>query len=532
MRQLKHPTRILLIALVLGIAADQLFYGRGAGVSVPLFVVLGLAALAWLSAAEERRPERANLWVGASALFFALCLAWRDAPLLTALNLLAVLGLLVLLAASWRGEPLARQPEERALGRVLAAVLEIAFRPAPLVAHGAGQVHVERAYLRRIVPVGRGLALATPALALFTALLMAADSVFASYVTQALSIDLPFDLASVAGHALLALSVAWACAGGLLVALLSDSRSAAGGAFEALLGWLVGLVRVPPAEGQAGSELPAEGATQPLRAPARPLISLGLAEGVTVLALVDALFGGFMLIQGAYFFGGLDTLARTGMTYAEYARRGFFELLAVACLALGMLCALAVVTRRKARGQRVIFNTASAAMIALVLGLLASAFQRMLLYEDAYGFTQLRLYTHSFMIWLAAVLGLFLLALLRGRPRLFSYGVVAAALIYLAALNIANPDALIVRENVARYQAGGKVDAYYLAGLSADATPDVIQALPALDRSSQETIVERLGYQRTELDATWAGEGWPSWNLGRARALAALEAAGIGPARR
>lgn len=523
MQQLRQPARVLAAALALGFVADQLFYGRRPGVSAPLFVALGLGALAWLSAVEERSPTRANRWLGPGALVFALCLAWRDAPLLTALNMLALLALLTLLAASYRAEPLAGQPEERTLARALAALLEIAFRPAPLAARGAGHVRVERGRFRRLAPVGRGLLLATPALMIFTALLMAADSVFASYVALALRIELPFDLASLAGHGLFVLFAAWACAGGLLAALLSDRGSPARDAFEALLSWAAGLVRAPAPAAPDADELPAEGATQRLR-PARAPLSLGWGEGLTVLASVDALFGGFMAIQAAYFFGGLDTLERTGMTYAEYARRGFFELLAVACLALALLCGLAVLTRRETRGRRRAFEAASAAMIALVLGLLASAFQRMLLYEDAYGFTQLRLYTHSFMVWLAAVLVLFLLALLRSRPRLFTYGGGVAALAYLLALNIANPDALIVRENVARYQASGSIDTYYLAGLSADATPALAAALPALDDRSRGEVAEALRRQDEELAAADAADGWPSWHLGRARARAAIEA--------
>jgi hypothetical protein len=522
MHQLRIPTRILLMALILGLAADQLFYGRRLGISAPIFVALGLATLAWLSAAEERPPTRANLWVGGAALFFAFCLAWRDAPALTALNLLAVLGLLVVMAASYRTAPLASQREEHTLAHAMSAGLEIAFRPAPLAAHSVAHLRVERLPTRRLAPVGRGLALATPLLIVFTGLLMAADSVFASYVGQLFSFELPFDLGTVVGHALFALGAAWICAGGLLTALLSEGRSPARAGFESLLDWGAWLVRLP-AKRDAPEELPAEGATRRLEPPSRPPISLGLVEGVTVLGAVDVLFGGFMAIQGTYFFGGLDTLARTGMTYSEYARRGFFELLAVACLSVGLLCALAIITRRETRGQRLAFEATSMAMIALVLGLLASAFQRMLLYEQAYGFTQLRLYTHSFMLWLAVVMALFLLALRRRTSRLFSYGVVVAALAYLAALNIANPDALIVRENVARYQATGDIDTFYLAGLSADATPDLVSALPLLGAADRASIADTLRQKQAALAEAQAADGWPGWHLARAWALGAAE---------
>jgi hypothetical protein len=211
----------------------------------------------------------------------------------------------------------------------------------------------------------------------------------------------------------------------------------------------------------------------------------------------------------------------------------------VACLALALLCALALVTRRESATRRLAFNAASTAMVLLVLGILASAFQRMWLYELAYGFTQLRLYTHSFMIWLAVVLLLFVAALVAARPQIFLSGGFASALIYLTILNIVSPDALIVRENIARYQANPaltlsagddlfgreEVDLEYLLSLSSDAIPDLVAALPLLDPAQRELALIRLGTTRERLEQDAARDGWQSWHLGRARALATLRAA-------
>src|SRR3954463_6925303 len=143
MRTLHHPSRLLLAALALGVCADQLFYGRWLGGSAPLFLALGLGALASLAASEQRAPTRANLWLGGAALFFALCLAWRDAPALVLLNLLVLFGLLVLLAANYRGDSLARLPGLRALAQLFVTPIEISLRPGPLVGHSAGQIRIE-----------------------------------------------------------------------------------------------------------------------------------------------------------------------------------------------------------------------------------------------------------------------------------------------------------------------------------------------------------------------------------------------------
>lgn len=498
---LRYPHYLLLAALALGCYADVLFYNRWPGISVPLFVLFCLLALGGISRLEDRPPTRANRWMGGAALVFAIGLAIRTTPLLVVLNLLALLGLLLLFVATYRGSALQHLPGWRYLTRSLVATIEMIWRPLPLTVRVVQTVPVRTERMRQLVPVGRGLLLALPVLACFTVLLMSADSVFASYVYQVFSLDIPFDFDTFAGHAILISLAAWTCAGGMLAALHSPRT---------------------PEPGVITSELPAEGATQRLEPLERPWQVLGCVEAVTILVSVDLLFGGFMLIQAAYFFGGLNTLDRTGMTYAEYARRGFFELLAVACLALALVWMLALVTRRNRPWHRPAFNATSALMILLVVGVLASAFQRMLLYEQAYGFTRLRIYTHSFMLWLAVVLLLFLVALLRDQPRLFTFGGFVTALVYLALLNLVNPDALIVRENVARYQVSGKLDVAYLTSLSSDAVPALVDALETVADQDRRIILTNLGQRQIELTEIAAASGWPGWHLGRARALTAI----------
>jgi Domain of unknown function (DUF4173) len=273
---------------------------------------------------------------------------------------------------------------------------------------------------------------------------------------------------------------------------------------------------------------------------------LGCVEGLTVLVAIDLLFAAFMVIQAAYLFGGLDTLAQSDMTYADYARRGFFELLAVAALTLGVLWVLARATKRDEAWQAPAFNGASAILILLTVGLLTSAFQRMWLYEQAYGFTHLRIYTHTFMLWLAVALLLFLAALLANRPHWFSFGSFSSALVVLALLTLSNPEAIIVRQNVARYLETGtldlvgsaaepvedsysdyrsrELDAGYLTRLSTDATPTLVELLPALPAEQQGAIAERLIQQGDWLQAEADGAGWPGWHLSRAQAGAAIQA--------
>jgi hypothetical protein len=509
MTNLRYPNALLLLALALGVCADLLFYDRAPGLSVPLFVGLGLLALWGLSKAEGFAPTPTSLGLGATALVFAILSMSRAAPALVTLNIFAALSLLLLVVVSNRGAGFWRLSGWQLTGTLALAVGEIALRPLPLALQQASRLPANMGHARALVPVGRGLLLALPVLFIFTGLLMSADSIFASYVSQIASLSLPFDVDAIIVHCVVIGFFAWACAGGMLAALRERGYN------------------LFPVEGKG------EGTA---------FRFLGWTEALTVLVTVDLLFGGFMLVQGVYFFGGLDGLARSGLSYAEYARKGFFELLTVACLTLAMLWVLSIVSRREGTVQVRLFNLANGVMVALVLGMLASAFQRMWLYEQAYGFTQLRIYTHSFMVWLALVLLLFVVALLAARPKLFSYGSYSSALAYLALLSIANPDAFIVQANIARhlqnpaaplhierdfFAYSDEVDLYYLTELSSDATPALVAALPLLRPEERAVIEEALHNQRLELAQIAEEDGWPAFHLARARALDVL--AGVGP---
>ena len=172
-------------------------------------------------------------------------------------------------------------------------------------------------------------------------------------------------------------------------------------------------------------------------------------------------------------------------------------------------------------------------MVLLTTVMLVSAFKRLLLYEEAYGFTQMRIYPHVFMVWLGLLL-LWFVATRWLHPRAFGVGVLAAALGFVATLTLLNPDALIVRQNMARYQAGilsnkterysQHIDVDYFSLLSEDAVPALLAARPQLSAADQARLDEILQDKQEQLDRTrseW--QRWPSFNLARWRAWNALQ---------
>ena len=259
------------------------------------------------------------------------------------------------------------------------------------------------------------------------------------------------------------------------------------------------------------------------QAPGARKISLGAVEVGVVLGLLNVLFAAFVIVQFRYFFGGAArVMSIAELTYAEYARRGFFELTWVAGLVLPLLLithALAGRGERAAAAER-IFRPLAGTQVALLFVIMASAVARMRLYQGEYGLTELRLYTTAFMLWLGLVFVWFAwTVLVRSARQRFACGALVAAFVTLGLLHLLNPDAYIVRANTAHARAGRAFDAAYASTLSADAVPALISALPSLSRE------ERCHVARS-LSAGWShpepGEDWRSWSLARSRAWRAV----------
>jgi Domain of unknown function (DUF4153) len=252
-------------------------------------------------------------------------------------------------------------------------------------------------------------------------------------------------------------------------------------------------------------------ARRPLRArPRRPRRGLGVWEWAIPLAVLDALFLAFVLVQLTVLFGGQDHVLRTaGLTYAEYAREGFWQLLAAGALTLAVVAAAVLVAHVRDRRDALLLRVLLGVLCALAIVVVFSALHRLRLYEDAFGLTRSRLAAEAFALWLGALFGLLIVAgiatrVLRQLPRIVVAGTAAG----LIAFTLANPDGLIGSRNVERWQETGRLDVAYLQTLSADAAP-ALADLPAALRD------EALAPLAARLDDS---EPWSSANLSRNRA--------------
>jgi hypothetical protein len=188
------------------------------------------------------------------------------------------------------------------------------------------------------------------------------------------------------------------------------------------------------------------------------------------LGSLVALFAAFVAVQLAVLFGGHDHVLRTtGLSYADYAHEGYGQLMAAAALTLAVIAGAWRWARRPGPADERLLRALLAALCVLCLVVLASALERLRLYEQAYGFTRLRLLADANILWLGAVLALVLGVLATGRAGWLPRALVLVSALGALAFAVTNPDGRIAARNVERHAVTGRLDLDYLGSLSPDA---------------------------------------------------------------
>lgn len=485
------PNRLWFTVLLLGWLFDLLFWQHEPGISFAVFALATLAAGVGLLVAGGIKPARNSLYVIGLILFFAVFTFLRAEPLSVFLAHVFTLLALVLLAVTWQGGRWLEYGLADYVARLFDLIASLLARPLMFQSEVQATAREDNPdsvkNSSRIWPVIRGLLLALPLVAFFAALLSSADLVFAARMDEFVRLLSLENLPEYIFRALYIAVIAYALAG---VYLHAANRSSD----EKLLG---------------------------LDKPLVPQF-FGFTEASIMLGGVVLLFGLFVAIQFQYFFGGRANIVIEGYTYAEYARRGFGELVSVAFFSLMLFLGLSVLVKRQNDQQAKIFTGLGVVLFLLVGVMLVSAFQRLLLYEAAYGFTRLRMYTHVFIIWLAALLAVTVWLDLRNRQRLFALAGTLAAIGFAATLLVMNVDGFIVRQNVHRALGGQDLDAGYLASLS----PDAVPVIATLYQSSglEQPVREKLG-AALACHKAWHSsfdESWQSFHLSRYWAMQTL----------
>ena len=510
---LKHPLRFLPIALALAWAVDLFFWNKPLGLSFTLWTLLILGGGFYLIHAEGRRIHWSGWALGALALALSAAPLLRLEELTRFLNVfltLLALGLSILTARTgyWLYYRLVDWITGgfELIGAAFTRATDI-FRsgPAPVgeddqpVAKPASPWRKLWSVAWRVV---LGLMLAFPIVLVLGALLASADPIFANKLEGLLEI---FKIDNLPEYIFRFFYVA-------------------------VLAYLFGGLLVHAAAPHKQAERPD---------PQKPWMKgfLGPIETGVILAAVDVLFAAFVIVQFGYFFGGATAnINATGYTFSEYAVKGFNELVTVAILSLGLYLTLSLINRRETVNHQRSFTWFSVLLFGLVLVMLVSSWYRLGLYEDAYGFTRLRTYTHLFIPWLGALLVVVILLEIFKRRGHFGLALWLFSIGFALTLTLVNVDGFIVHQNTARAAATGEVtvvsdgtggrmladpdtfDFIYLSNLSHDAVPAL---LDEYQQDHPATVRDLLGAQlacRAAVMKTADPRPWIAYNLGEARA--------------
>ncbi|MFF0816449.1 DUF4153 domain-containing protein [Rhodococcus sp. NPDC003318] len=235
-------------------------------------------------------------------------------------------------------------------------------------------------------------------------------------------------------------------------------------------------------------------------------------EWAVPLIALDLLFAGFVAVQARVMFAGDGHVLTTpGLTYADHARQGFWQLCAVTALTLLVVAVAIRKVDLAARRDRAFARVLLGVLCLLALVVVASALHRMALYENAFGYTRLRLAVWAVELWFGAVFVIALVAGIRMRGQLLPRVVLGSAAVALLAFAAVNPDGHIADRNIDRYQRTGAIDVTYLRGLSVD-------AVPALDRLPEPLRSCAL------LGTSTSPDPWYRFNAARDRAREILGA--------
>jgi hypothetical protein len=400
------------------------------GIGLLLIVLVTLHGRGLLHLTDPDRPV-----LGVPALLLVGALIWRDSELLFVLNVLVIGGLIACarpVRVGMRSGVL-----ESGVGDLVTRAYHAARGAAtgawPLLGAVRGPDPVRTPGTRWAA--GLGVLAISPVLLLFSLLLGSADPVFGQLLENLVDPEVAMShFFPVAAFSWLATGLLWA---------MTRAPSAND---------------VPPAGGRVSAPM--------------------MLGALTPIAL---LFAAFLAVQSRYLFGGRSVVMGTAnLSFSEYARRGFFELVAVSAMMLPILLIADWAVSQHADADRRRFRRLALCLLVLLSGLLGSAVLRMSIYTNEYGLTEQRLFTTVFMMWLAFVFAWFAVTVLRGRRERFTAGAFGSALILVLLLNAAGPDAVIVRTNAWRAGEGRPFDAAYLASLGAGAVPAALAVLPAL----------------------------------------------------
>lgn len=463
------------ICLLIGVLGAFLFDSQSWGLNIALFSLLLGCCFLLLKNIGQQPLSVAGYMIVTSGLFFAVTLAWRDSLVLNGLSLLAMLLTTYLAFTLETRQRLQQLDIYEAFEDLYTSSMYGLTSYYDLTNQDIQWKKLQERWGRFGRAMLKGSIITVPLIILFGLLFVNSDTNFENMVKHLF--EWSWDEETVVVYMLAFVICGWIAAAVLRSVVLKQGLSVK----EQQL--------TPPASW-----------------------TLGSIEIVMIFGALNLLFLSFIVVQFAYFFGG-DVLVQSaqGPTYADYARRGFFQLVTVALLVM-MLLLLTHWLQSATQLEKILYQILATTMVVMTMIIEASAAHRMYLYTREYGLTELRFYSSVFMVWLAVLFIWFSVTVLREQRSRFTFGAILTGMVFIVLLNFINPDAQIAQFNLARLQDGQRFDAEYVTSLSADTVPTLLATLPDIPKSQRCNLWNSL-QTHPVLSASY---DWRNFNLARA----------------
>ncbi len=496
---IKNTSRFLIAGLFIAWLVDFLFYKKPFGVAFSLWVLAAVVVLFTISYLERVKPHWLSFLLAGITIVLSSASFLRMEPFTRVISALASLALLILLTITFRN---GHWPYFRLVDYVLQGLkwfVTIIGRSWPIIFQGQKKNHPDDSEnpetpaqkKKTIWPILRGLLLSIPIILILAALLASADPIFEKNLTNFLDIFQIENIVEYLFRLFYIFLFAYLFIGVLLQAIYPKDQN-------------------------------------PRPQPNQPSFSkfLGSIEAKIVFISINLLFAAFLVIQFRYFFGGQANISESGFTYSEYARRGFGEIITVAVLSLLIYYAFHSITRLESVKQKRWFTGLSMLVFLQVLVMLVSSYQRLVLYEQAYGFSRLRTYSHLFLPWLAFLIIVVIILEILQRQGHLAFTLIAVAAGFVATCMIYNIDGFIANHNIQRAaisdQEGYALDFYYLSELSSDAVPILLDHYLADDPATKDLLGANLSC-RWQIIQDQEPLPWQSFNISQSKSTNLLK---------
>lgn len=474
------PTLILALALVFGIWGNTVLRPLPLGLNIFLWFAPIIMVFYGYTTIRTEEIKRGTAILLSVALIFSLVPAFRASGLLIILSILTTLFALVMASLSHAGFTLGRTSTSQILYSLLLNPLESAFawfQWIPMESIPASVVTNKRKH--RAFGIARGLLLSLPFALIFISLFASADQQFGVFVYSFEDIHLE----RAVPHIFFSALYTWAALTLLVLFYFAD--------------------KLPNPTSRA-SEHPNSWAM----------------ELIVILSVINAIFIVYGYFQLGYLFGGVEHIMRTpNLTVAQYARRGFFESATACVLVLIIVQSFRERLRSSENSFRRTYKYLAITLIALGMIVIASAFQRIMIYTDTFGLTLDRLYIYVALVWMLLCFIWFVATVVLPWHDRFILGAIGLAFACFGILIAINPDVTVAKANVARFERIGEFDLSYALRLSDDAYPVLAGVVPNLNSEQQQRFREHVANRQSRIGRV----SFTNWNLARSRLMRDFE---------